>query len=108
MTINCKTSDQRASSSSLWLKKDTNPAKEIVPNGGAITRRGNRFYFSGVALNNAGPYRCQATLPIINKTIEKEVTTLLVFTGKEQTQFVWVVLCHPSSLKYKKVKNVKK
>ena len=81
MTINCKTSDQKASASSLWVRKDTFPAKEIVPDGRSITRRGNRFYFRSVALDNAGLYTCEATLPIINKTIEKGVTSLLVFTG---------------------------
>ena len=81
MTINCKTNDQKASTSSLWVRKDTNPEKEIVPNGGTITWRGNRFYLSNLALDNAGLYKCEATLAIINKTIEKEVTSLLVFTG---------------------------
>ena len=81
VTINCKTNDQKALPSSLWVRKDTNPAQEIIPNGGTITRRGNRFYFSNLALDNAGLYKCEATLAIINKTIEKEVTSLLVFTG---------------------------
>lgn len=81
VTINCKTNDQKASASSLWVKTDSNSAQEIVPNGRSITRRGNRFYFSNIALENAGLYMCEATLAIINKTIEKEVTSLLVFTG---------------------------
>ena len=81
MTINCKTNDQKALPSSLWVRKDTNPAQEIIPNGGTITRKGNRFYFSNLALDNAGLYKCEATLAILNKTIEKEVTSLLVFTG---------------------------
>ena len=81
MTINCKTNDQKASPSILWVRKDSNPAQEIVPNDETIARRGNRFYFSSLALDNAGLYKCEATLPIINKTIEKEVTSLLVFTG---------------------------
>jgi len=80
-TINCKTNDQTASPSSLWVRKDSNPAQEIIPNGGTITRRDNTFYFSSLALDNAGLYKCKATLPIMNKTIEKEVTSLLVFTG---------------------------
>ena len=83
VTINCTTNDRKASSS-LWVKKNTSQAQEIIANGGTIARQGNRFTFSSVALHNAGLYICKAALPIINKTIEEEITSLLVFTRKEQ------------------------
>ena len=85
VTINCKTNDPTASTSKLWKRKDdANPAEEIVPNGGSITRRRNRFYFNRVTLDDAGLYMCKATLPSINKTIKEEITSLLVFTGEER------------------------
>lgn len=80
VTINCKTSDNRAAST-LWVRKDINPARQIVPNGRTITQRGNRFYFNRLTLNDAGLYMCKATSSRIKKTIEEEITSLLVFAG---------------------------
>lgn len=80
VTINCKTNEQKVSSS-LWVRKGINPAQKVIPNGGTITQRGNRFYLSHLTQGDAGIYICKATLSLISKTIEEEITSLLVFTG---------------------------
>ena len=80
MTINCKTNEQKVSSS-LWVRKGIDPAQKVIPNGGTITQRGNRFYLSHLTQDDAGIYICKATFSRISKTIEEEVTSLLVFTG---------------------------
>ena len=80
MTINCMTNEQKVSSS-LWVRKGINPAQKVIPNGGTITQRGNRFYLRNLTQGDAGIYICKATLSLISKTIEEEITSLLVFTG---------------------------
>lgn len=80
VTINCRTSEERVSST-LWVRKGINPAQMVIPNGKTIVQRRNRFYFSHISLDDAGIYICKATFSRIQKTIEEKITSLLVFTG---------------------------
>ena len=80
-TINCKTNEEKVSSS-LWVRKGTNPPQKVIPNGKTIVRRGNRFYFIHITHDNSGIYTCKATSSRIQKTIEEEITSFLVFAGK--------------------------
>ena len=84
MTINCKTNAQKATST-LWVRKDIRPSKQVLPNGSTITRNGNRFLLSSLTQDDAGSYVCKATSSLLEKTIEEEITTLLIFTGKIKT-----------------------
>ena len=81
VTINCKTNEETATST-LWVRKNTNPAQQILPNGGTIMQKGNRFIFNSLTQADAGLYICKATSTRIKKTIEEEITSLLIFTGK--------------------------
>lgn len=82
-TINCKTNEEKVSSS-LWVRKGRNPPKKVIPNGKTIVRRGNRFYFIHITHDNAGIYTCKATSSHIQKTIEEEITSFLVFAGDQK------------------------
>ena len=90
MTINCKTNAQKATST-LWVRKDIRPSKQVMPNGSTITRKGNRFLLSSLAQDDAGSYVCKATSSLLEKTIEEEITTLLIFTGKIKTLITFSV-----------------
>lgn len=90
MTINCKTNAQKATST-LWVRKDIRPSKQVMPNGSTITRKGNRFLLSSLAQDDAGSYVCKATSSLLEKTIEEEITTLLIFTGKIKTLIIFSV-----------------
>ena len=81
VTINCKTNVQKATST-LWVRKDVSPAKQVIPNGSTITSKGSRFLLSSLTQDDAGSYVCKATSSLLNKTIEEEITTLLIFTGE--------------------------
>lgn len=80
VTINCKTNEERVSST-LWVRKNLNPAQMVIPNDSTIVQRGNIFYFSHITVDDAGVYVCKASFSRIQKTIEEEITSLLVFTG---------------------------
>ena len=80
VTINCRTSEERVSST-LLVRKGINPAQMVISNGKTIVQRRNRFYFSHISLDDAGIYICKATFSRIQKTIEQEITSLLIFTG---------------------------
>ena len=90
MTINCKTNVQKATST-LWVRKDIHTSKQVMPNGRTITRKGNRFLLSSLTQDYAGSYVCKATSSLREKTIEEEITTLLIFTGKIKTLIIFSV-----------------
>ena len=90
MTINCKTNAQKATST-LWVRKDIRPSKQVMPNGSTITRKGNSFLLSSLTQDDAGSYVCKATSSLLEKTIEEEITTLLIFTGKIETLIIFSV-----------------
>ena len=90
MTINCKTNAHKANLT-LWVRKDIRPSKQVMPNGSTITRKGNRFLLSSLTQDGAGSYLCKATSSLLEKTIEEEITTLLIFTGKIKTLIIFGV-----------------
>ena len=90
MTINCKTNAQKATST-LWVRKDIRPSKQVMSNSSTITRKGNSFLLSSLTQDDAGSYVCKATSSLLEKTIEEEITTLLIFTGKIKTLITFSV-----------------